>query len=441
MTENGARRTTAAADTGPARDGCDVLVVGGGIVGLTAALELKRRRPDRSVILLEKEPACGLHASGRNSGVVHAGLYYPEGSLKARLVRDGNREMVRYCEARRLPVERCGKLVVARDETELDGLDELQRRAAANGVEVHPVDERQARMLEPRARTFGRALYSPTTGSLDPRAVVASLVGDARAAGVEVRTGTGYVGRTIGGVRTSRGVLRADFVLNAAGLHADRIAHDFGFGRNVRILPFRGLYLVAPEAERLRMHIYPVPDLRFPFLGVHFTRTVGGRVKIGPTALPAPWREAYGGFENFRLDECLDVVRRQTRLFLRDTFGFRRLAVHELGKRSRRRLLGLAAELSDRRPSPEGWTWGPPGIRAQLLNTRTGRLEMDFHMEGDRSSLHVLNAVSPAFTCAFPFARLVADEVERSLEGAGPGSVARRSTVAPAGTETTHVPR
>lgn len=397
----------------------DFLVIGGGVMGLTLALEARRRHPGARVTVLEKEAACGLHASGRNSGVLHAGFYYTADSLKARFTRDGQRAMAAYCEERGLGINRCGKLVVARSEDDLPGLDELLRRARANGVELYEVDEAEARRLEPRARTVERALWSPSTASVDPARVMASLARDAEAAGVEVRTGTRYLGRTADGVRTSSGTVSAGYVVNAAGLYADRVARDFGFSGDFRILPFRGLYLYAELGDGfLRRHVYPVPELRYPFLGVHFTVTAAGRVKIGPTALPALWREHYRGLDGFRWDEFLEVGRRVAGLYRADDFAFRALARRELSKGWKAALVRLASGLVSAPLDRLGWRWGKPGIRAQLVNVRERRLEMDFRCEGDDRSFHVLNAVSPAFTCAFPFASHVFDRIDRRLGGA-----------------------
>lgn len=403
------------------KQAADFLVIGGGVMGLALALEARRRHPGARVTVLEKEPACGLHASGRNSGVLHAGFYYTADSLKARFTREGQRRWSEYCDERGLRINRCGKLVVARTEAEHAGMDELLRRGRANGVELHDVTEREARELEPRARTRGRALWSPSTAAVDPSEVMASLARDAREAGVEVRPGTRYLGRTPGGVLTSAGPVAAGYVVNAAGLYADRVARDYGFSADHRILPFRGLYLYADAgAGFFRRHVYPVPELRHPFLGVHFTVTVDGRAKIGPTALPALWREHYGGLGGFRWDELLDVGRRVAGLLRADDFEFRALARRELPKARKRALVRLASELAAEPVSGLGWRWGKAGIRAQLVNVRERKLEMDFRVEGDERSFHVLNAVSPAFTCALPFAEHVFDHIDRRLGGGSP---------------------
>lgn len=389
----------------------DFLVVGGGIVGISCAAALKRKYPDASVRLIEKDATLGSHASGRNSGVLHAGFYYSSSSLKARFSRDGCRRLTEYCLERGLPINRCGKLVVAQSEADHPGIDELKRRADANGVAVEELDEAGVAEIEPRARTVGRALFSPTTASVHPGNVVSSLARDAVELGVDTLTSTAYRRRVGDVVHTSTGSFPARFVVNAAGLYADTIAHDHGIGRQYRVLPFKGLYLYGDAGERLRTNVYPVPDLGNPFAGVHFTVTVDGHVKIGPTATPAFWREQYAWFSKFRLGEFMEIAAREASLLARNDFGFRDLAVAEIRKYRRPRLVALASRLVPGIRPQHYRTWGPPGIRAQLFDIGRRKLEMDFVVEGDVRSLHVLNAVSPAFTCALPFADYLVERV------------------------------
>lgn len=395
----------------------DFVVVGGGVVGLSIARELKRRSPGASVALLDKEDGPSRHASGRNSGVLHAGFYYSADSLKARFTRSGNLAWTAYCRERALPLRACGKLVVASAPGELPVLDELVRRGRANGVPVELVDEKRAREIEPRVRTLERALYSPSTAVVDPAACVEALAADAEREGVDLRWSTAYRGRDGRVVKTSAGAIEAGYVVNAAGLYADRVARDYGFSQKHRILPFKGLYLYSDEPEgAFRTHIYPVPDIRNPFLGVHFTVTVDGRVKIGPTAIPALWRENYGGLDGFSASELAEIVGRQAGLFLAAGFDFRRLAWEEIQKNSKRVMTGLAGRLADGVKRGDYRRWGRPGIRAQLMDIEKKTLVMDFLLEGDAGSMHVLNAVSPAFTCAMPFAEHVCDRVEGMLK-------------------------
>jgi L-2-hydroxyglutarate oxidase LhgO len=391
----------------------DFLVIGGGVIGLRTAIEAKRRHPDCRVILLEKEKRCGLHASGRNSGVLHAGFYYAADSFKARFTSNGNHRLSDYCEARGLRINRCGKLVVARDDAELEVLDELLRRACTNGVELQRITAEEARRIEPRVRTHERALFSPDTTTVDPVEVVTAFAREAEEAGVEVRTGVTYRGVRGGEVLTGEGKIDAGFVVNAGGLYADRVARDFGFGGRYRILPFKGLYLRAePGAPPLNTNIYPVPDLATPFLGVHFTVTVDGGVTIGPTAVPAFWREQYRWLDGFNLREFLEVSRLEGFMFLGNRAQFRSVALRELPKYQKRTMIGRAAKLCEGVQREHFRRWGPAGIRAQLVDVERYELVNDFTVEGDDRSFHVLNAVSPAFTCAIPFAEFVMDEID-----------------------------
>jgi L-2-hydroxyglutarate oxidase len=394
----------------------DFLILGGGIIGICMARELKRRFPDTEVMLLEKEIACGVHASGRNSGIIHAGFYYATDSLKAKLTRAGNRAMTEYCLTNKIPLKQCGKLVVAKDEQDLAALDELLRRGAANGVPLENITEEQARKIEPRVKTHHRAIFSSSTASANPQLVMQQMTHDAKNEGITIRTGVRYVRCRNGEVVTTQGSFAAGHIVNAAGLYADKIALDFGFSEKYRILPFKGLYLYSDEPPNaFRTNIYPVPDLRNPFLGVHFTVKDDGHIKIGPTAIPALWREHYRGFDNFRFGEFVEVLFREAGLMMSSSFDFQKLALSEIQKYSRLRLVALASRLAhDVRPEHYK-RWGEPGIRAQLLDIKNRKLEMDFVIEGDAHSTHVLNAVSPGWTCSIPFARHVVDQMETAM--------------------------
>ena len=395
---------------------CDFLVIGGGVIGLSIARELKARHKDARITLIEKESSCGAHASGRNSGVLHAGFYYSPDSLKAKFTKLGNERMTAYCEQKGIPLNRCGKLVVAKDANDLPSLDELVKRGRANAIEIQELTEAEAKQIEPRVKTFERALFSPRTSTVNPQQVVDAMQRDAMQEGVELRFDTAYVSRTDQGVRTNSETITAGYVVNAAGLYADKIAIDYGFSEKYRILPFKGLYLYSNEPPgALRTNIYPVPDLRNPFLGVHFTITADGKAKIGPTAIPAFWRENYEGLRNFKLGEMMEVAGRGLGLLTNAQFDYRRLAMEEIAKYSRSRMVALASTLAEGVTESTYQKWGRPGIRAQLLDITKKKLEMDFVLEGDHRSMHVLNAVSPAFTCSLPFAGHVCDQIEQHM--------------------------
>lgn len=395
---------------------CDFLVIGGGVVGVNIARGLRRVFSGASVYLIEKEMECGLHASGRNSGVLHAGFYYSPDSLKAKFTWRGNRLLTDYCQQKNIPLNKCGKLVVAKDRNDYAGLDELLRRARANDIPVEEISESQAKSIEPRVKTHERALFSPATSTVDPTAVMEAMKKDAIEEGVRICCGVRYLGVSKGQVLTSQGTYGASYVVNAAGLYADRIARDYGFSAKYRILPFKGLYLYSDEPKgSIRTNIYPVPNLNNPFLGVHFTVTASGNVKIGPTAIPGFWREHYGGIANFQWGEFFEVATRGLGLLASSKFDFNRLAVEEMAKYSKRKMVALAGELAEGVKAEHFTKWGKPGIRAQLVDITQRKLEMDFVLEGDQRSMHVLNAVSPAFTCGLPFSEYVCERIKAIL--------------------------
>ena len=392
----------------------DFLIIGAGIMGLALAREIRASRPDRTVIVLEKETASAQHASGRNSGVLHAGFYYTADSLKARFTRDGNRFWQEYCRHRNLPLNPCGKVVVARTPEETEGVRELKRRGDKNGVDVRLIDEKELSEIEPNAKTCGLALWSPHTASVDPVRIAGTLEKELLKNGVRFFYNTPYRKRLDdSALLAGETVFSYGTMINAAGLYADRIARDFGFSSDTTILPFKGVYLeyvsAGDEKKPVRTNIYPVPDLKQPFLGVHFTITAAGKIKIGPTAIPAFWRENYGGLEGFSARDLSEILGWEARLFLGNDFGFRDLALTEMKKYRKSFMARQATELvKDLDPSRFS-RWGRPGIRAQLLDRTSRTLVTDFRVEGDRTSIHVLNAVSPAFTASIPFAQWILD--------------------------------
>ncbi len=389
----------------------DYIIIGAGIMGLSVARVLKKNKPQSAILILEKEDQVAYHASGRNSGVLHAGFYYTANSLKAKFTVAGNRSIKEYCRAKHLSINECGKLVVAQNEEELNKLYELEKRGRANGSNVRIIDEKEASAIEPNVKTFKKALYSPDTASIDPKAVCSALQKDLAQSGAVFQFDTQYRGHTGQIVLTNQGEFEGKFIINCSGLYADKIAHDFGFGKKYTMIPFKGLYLKYTKNKTdVKVNIYPVPNLRNPFLGVHFTKTVAGDIKIGPTAIPAFWRENYQGLENLQFGELANVLFYESKLFLKNSFGFRDLAFEEMHKYNKKYFVDLAAKMVQH-IDPEGFTeFTKPGIRAQLLNTETLELVQDFAVEGDNHSLHILNAVSPAFTCAFPFSEFVVNQ-------------------------------
>ena len=392
----------------------DYLIIGGGVVGLAIAKEIKSRFPKSTVAVLEKEPAVALHASGRNSGVLHAGFYYSPESLKAKLTRDGNERMRNFCIENGLPLLETGKVVVAQRQEDVPVLSELHRRGVANGVDVELVDPDRLAILEPLAETIDLALWSPRTAVADPAAVALALESNLRKAGVDF-----YFNQQVSKIKshsltTKNGdTFEFGHLVNAAGLYSDVMAKELGFGERYSMIPFIGLYFYAPALKgTLERHIYPTPDPRNPFLGVHFTKTAHGDVKVGPTAIPILSREQYGFFEGLKASELLGILANYPRFIGSKHHDVWSLVKTELPKLSRKHLLGQAAKLTSKIDVSKFTVPGKPGIRAQLFDKREAKLEMDFVIEGDENSTHVLNAVSPGWTSCFSFAEYVVDDME-----------------------------
>ncbi len=390
----------------------DFLIIGAGIIGLSIGKFISEKFPGSSIIIIEKEPFVAKHSSGRNSGVLHAGFYYTSDSLKAKFTLEGNRELTNFCERKGIKINKCGKVVVAKNEEELNSLFELKRRGDINEVPLEVIDEKTLKKLEPAAKTYKYALWSPLTSTVDPVEVCRNIQIELQKKDVKFFFNTPFRKycenkKIIAGNK----IFHFEKLINASGLYADRIAKDFGFSKNYTIIPFKGIYLEYSGKDRpIRRNIYPVPNLKNPFLGVHYTVKVNGKIKIGPTAIPAFWRENYSGFKNFNLMEFLEIISWEMKLLISNTFEFRNLAFDEMKKYSKRYLQKLAKELTENVNVKEFSKWGSSGIRAQLLNIKTKELVMDFVVEGDKESVHVLNAVSPAFTASFPFARWVVEK-------------------------------
>ena len=391
-------------------------MVGAGILGLAVARELLQRRPKLDLVVLEKEDAVGRHQTGHNSGVIHSGIYYVPGSLKARLCTEGRELMYRYCEEHEIEFERCGKVVVATSAEELPRLEELHRRGVANGVQVEELGPERLAELEPNVAGI-KALHTPDTGIVDFRRVVKSFADDVRAAGGTIRTGEEVTSlRPDGGgtvVETDGERLRAGTVVTCAGVYSDRLAVMTGAPSSPKIVPFRGSYhVLRPEARGLvNRLVYPVVDPNLPFLGVHFTKQISGDVWVGPNAVLAFAREGYR-FGNVRLRDLGETLRYK---------GFRALAkrywrsgVNEMaGELSKRRLVkDLRKLVPDIRAADI--LPGPSGVRAQALS-EDGQLLDDFWFDELDSVTHVRNAPSPGATSSLAIARVIVDRVERTL--------------------------
>lgn len=400
--------------TGPIPARVDIAIIGAGILGLAVARELLARHPETRIAVLEREAAVAAHQTGHNSGVVHAGLYYTPGSLKARLTRQGQVSLAQYATERGIPFERCGKLVVALDDSELGALEDLRQRAVANqvpGLEV--VERERIREIEPHAEGI-RGLWSPETGIIDYAVVAQAFADDVREAGgtIHLEQEVTSIDERVDGLRltTRDGELLAGRVIACAGLWSDRVAGLSGTGGQERIIPFRGdYYTLTPAARSLvRGLIYPVPDPRFPFLGVHLTRRIDGEVWAGPNAVLAFARTGYRR-RDIDLRDLASIA--SSRGFLRLASRFWRTGAAEMWRDWSRS--AFLAELQRFVPAlrAEDMTFGPSGIRAQAVDL-DGKLVDDFRFRGTDRILHVVNAPSPAATASMAIAAEIADRAD-----------------------------
>jgi L-2-hydroxyglutarate oxidase LhgO len=401
----------------------DIAVIGGGIVGLSFAMQATERFPRLRIVVLEKEAGVARHQTGHNSGVIHSGVYYQAGSLKARLCVAGAREMVEFCARHGIPHQVCGKLIVATNSEEAARLDDLLARGVTNGLEGLRLLSREA-MLEIEPHVGGvRALHVPSTGITDYTAVAAKYAEIAAGHGAEVKTGAGVVGfarASSGGsdevvVRTRAGEFSARYVVNCAGLYSDRVARMAGDDPGMMLVPFRGEYydLAAARGDLVRGLIYPVPDPRYPFLGVHFTRRIHGNVDAGPNAVLAFGRESYR-WRNFDFGEAMEVFM--------DT-GFRAMArrhwkngLAEFRRSLRKREFVRSCQRLVPAVRMEDMTPGGSGVRAQAV-APDGALVDDFRFVGRERFLHVLNVPSPAATASLPIGREILKMVPPEILG------------------------
>ena len=398
---------------------CDVLIIGAGVVGLSTGLALLQSRPSLKVIIADKEKDIGLHASGRNSGVIHAGFYYSSDSLKAKFCRDGNFELRKLAKKHGIPIKDVGKVVVARNEDEDSRLDTLFERGIANGVELEIHPKEKLKDFEPLAVTHNRFMWSPNTGISDSIAIVKAMRDDFLSLSGAIHFGsTVKLTESNGEILDSSNQFTFKHLVNAAGAQADRISRSVGVGTDYAMLPFMGVYRATSDKNLpLQRLVYPVPHPINPFLGVHLTITIDRKVKIGPTAIPIAGREQYSFTEGWSGSDIAQAFKGMKSLITGNTHDFGAILKSEWPKVIQKLLVKESTELVPRAIEVRDWHRKPPGIRAQLVHLPTGRLEQDFIVTSQANTTHVLNAVSPGWTSALPFGRWIADQVLSDLEG------------------------
>ena len=391
----------------------DYVIIGAGIIGISLGIELLTQKPTKKILIIDKETRPGVHASGRNSGVLHAGFYYSPDSLKAKFCKQGNLELKKFCNTNNLEVKETGKVVVCQDKNDVTRLMNLYERGIANGVEIELLESKELSRIEPAAQTVDKFIWSPTTAVGNPKEIIKKLAEKFTKMGGLFRfnsrvklinksnevliEGDGYI-------------LSATSIINSAGAYASELAKQVGVGHEYVCLPFLGAYrkseFVAGNPKRL---VYPVPNPINPFLGVHTTNTLFDEIKIGPTAFPVIGKEQYKFLDGFNAKELRDFYLATKTLLKSDSVNILGLAKSEGIKLFKRPLIKKAKRLTNALDLNQKWKNYPAGIRAQIVNLDTKVIEMDYIVRSDKNVVHILNAVSPGWTSSIPFSRWIVE--------------------------------
>jgi L-2-hydroxyglutarate oxidase LhgO len=394
----------------PVMNECDVAIAGAGIIGLSIAKGLLELDSSLRISVFEKEESLAQHASGRNSGVIHAGFYYSPNSLKARFCLEGRDELLHLISRHAIPLRKVGKVVVTQNPDEVARLETLYNRGIENGVSLEILEQSEINKYEPLAKSFGPFLWSPSTSISDPAAVLNALALEVRELGAKIIFGSQL---TFENTIKNNGVdIGSRYFINAAGTYADRIAHQFGLVPNLTTMPFLGSYQQTEEKFLpIKRLIYPVPHPINPFLGVHLTMTLDGHVKVGPTAVPIIGREQYSLKSKVSGKDFGDFIRNSIAMIKGTKHDLFAIARYELPKLYKQNLLDEATHLVPKVRDVKNWNARKPGIRGQLIDTTNGELIQDFIIEHGPASTHVLNAVSPGWTAGLSFGKYIARQV------------------------------
>ncbi len=405
------------------REKADVVILGGGMVGLSVANQLIDRNIARKIKIIDKESELGKHASGRNSGVLHAGIYYKPGTTKAKVCVEGAKRLRKWINDRELPINNCGKIVVPTKEDQDGQLDELLIRGRENGAHVEVWNEKILKQKYPYVRSAtGRCLWSPNTAVVKPKEVIRALSKELENRGVKFyknqnRYKIDVINKSIKMEKDES--ISYEHLFNCTGLHADRIAHTFEVGLEYSLLPFKGLYWEITSESRIQptTNIYPVPDLNVPFLGVHFTPSADtiSKVTIGPTATPALGRENYSNIDGIEVEIIARQVKILTSQYISNAGNMRRYAHEQALLCFRPLLINSAQKLIPEIDERNITLCDKVAIRSQLFNSQTSKLEDDFLCINGKNSTHVLNAISPAFTASFALGDLIIDQALPAL--------------------------
>ncbi len=395
------------------RENVDVLILGSGIIGLSIGIALLESSPKLKIIIAEKEEFLAVHASGRNSGVLHAGFYYSPDSLKARFCAEGNRELQLLARTNSIPLRNVGKVIVTRNMDENQRLITLFERGLKNRIELEMHDVSKLSKFEPLAKSYQSFMWSPTTSISSPKFILQVLSEKFVKAGGQIHFKKNLsLRRSKGELFESSNQYNARFIVNAAGGNAEKIAHSVGVGKEYTMLPFLGTYRATSIKNLpLKTLVYPVPHPINPFLGTHFTITVDNQVKVGPTAFPVIGAEQYKFLAGWNKGELVHSSRALISLLRGGNHDVLDIIKHEWPKLFTRSLIKESQNLVPSASQVLTWEKKPSGIRAQLVHTQTGKLEQDFILKMEGNSCHILNAVSPGWTSALPFGRYIAERI------------------------------
>lgn len=392
----------------------DFVIIGAGILGLTIARELRARHPAAKIVVLEKENEIGLHASGRNSGILHAGIYYKSDSLKAKFCLEGLRAIAKYCAEYNLPIKQIGKIILPTNAVEEKVAADLYERAKVNGAQVRMLTQSELLDMEPLATiNTSSALFSPETSVVAPKTILNHIYQSLLKADVTFHFNTrcSKFLTSEKKVFVNNHVISYGHLFNTAGLYADKVARSCGLSEKYMMIPFKGMYYEFKPTSKININhlIYPVPDMNVPFLGVHFTKSIDGKIYIGPSAAPVLGRENYQGLNGVRLRETLEVFAQLSQQYLTNKQGFRNYAHQEVPRFLKSRFVAAAKVMVPSIKADDLIKSKKVGIRAQLFDKQKKELAMDFIVQNTTDATHVLNAVSPAFTSSFSFAKYVVD--------------------------------
>ncbi len=394
----------------------DYVIIGAGILGLTLAHELSNQDIGASILLLEKESSVGKHGSGRNSGVLHSGVYYPENTLKAKFCADGAKKMMEFCAENGLPLNRLGKIIVPLNESDDSQLKLLFSRAQKNKANVSLVDEKQISEIEPEAYSItGQALYSPDTSVVDPKLILTKLLEKLVSSGVRI-----LFDQEVKSAEPEKSMLYTEtfsvkygFLYNVSGQCIDKVTKYFGVGNEYITIPFKGKYYKLDRNKsdlNINGLIYPVPDLNVPFLGVHSVKTISNQIYFGPSAIIALGRENYHGLDKIEIIDAIINGFYLAGQYIKDKQGFRQYAANEMGRYFKHGFVESIRQMIPGLNENSLAACNKVGIRAQLFNKDKKELVMDFLFKKEENTLHVLNAVSPAFTSSFSMAKHIVSQ-------------------------------